>query len=53
MSKAIASLVSLGLENQEERKQQFFQRLRKNLSDDDPWQQDRLVDEFRALILGR
>ncbi len=40
MSKAIAALVRLGLENQ-------------NLAKDDPKQEDRLVDEFRALILGR
>jgi hypothetical protein len=53
MSKAIAALVRLGLENQESRKQEFFKRLKKNLADDDPAQQDRVVDEFRALILGR
>ena len=52
MSKAIAALVRLGLENQESRKREFFKRLKENLSSDDP-DQDRLVDEFRALILGR
>src|SRR5438093_8519235 len=53
MSKAIAALVRLGLENQEQRKREFFKRLKENLADDDPKQEDRLVDEFRALILGR
>ena len=53
MSKAIAALVRFGLENQESRKREFFRRLKENLADDDPKQQDRLVDEFRALMLGR
>ena len=53
MSKAIAALVRLGLENQENRKREFFTKLKSNLANDDPDQQDRLVDEFRALILGR
>lgn len=53
MSKAIATLVRLGLESQADRKRAFFSKLKKNLSNDDPKQQDRLVDEFRALILGR
>ena|ERR1700752_1977161 len=53
MSKAIAALVRLGLENQENRKREFFKKLRENLASDDPKQEDRLVDEFRALILGR
>src|SRR5438552_2314117 len=53
MSKAIATLVRLGLESQADRKREFFQRLRENLANDDPKGQDRLVDEFRALILGR
>src|SRR5690349_10451288 len=53
MSKAIAALVRLGLESQENRKREFFKRLKANLSNDDPKVQDRLVDEFRALILGR
>src|SRR6202165_1774267 len=52
MSKAIAALVRLGLESQENRKREFFKRLKENLADDDPKQQDRLVDEFRTLILG-
>ena len=51
--KAIAALVRLGLENQESRKREFFSRLRENLANDDPELQDRLVDEFRALIHGR
>lgn len=53
MSKAIAALVRLGLESQENRKREFFKRLKDNLAKDDPHQQDRLVDEFRTLILGR
>jgi hypothetical protein len=53
MSKAISSLVRLGLESQESRKRDFFKRLKQNLANDDPSQQDRVVDEFRALILGR
>jgi hypothetical protein len=53
MSKAIAGLVRLGLESQENRKREFFKKLKENLAEDDPNQQDRLVDEFRTLILGR
>jgi hypothetical protein len=53
MSKAIAALVRLGLENQESRKREFFRKLKQNLGDEDPSQQDRWVDEFRTLILGR
>lgn len=53
MSKAIAALVRLGLESQENRKREFFKRLKENLANDDPNHQDRLVDEFRTLILGR
>jgi hypothetical protein len=51
--KAISSVVRLGLESQENRKREFFRRLKENLADDDPNQQDLLVDEFRTLILGR
>jgi hypothetical protein len=53
MSKAISTLVRLGLEGQRIRKQEFFKRLKANLDNDDPNDQDRLVDEFRDLILGR
>ena len=53
MSKAIAALVRLGLENQANRKREFFKRLRANLAEDDPQEQERMVDEFRTLILGR
>lgn len=53
MSKAIAALVRLGLESQEARKREFFRKLKDNLANDDPNQQDRLVNDFRALILGR
>src|SRR5882757_10225596 len=51
MTKAIATLVRLGLEGQESRKREFFRKLKSNLASDDPSQQDQLVDEFRALIL--
>ena len=53
MSKAIAALVRLGLESQANRKREFFKRLKENRATDDPKEQDRMVDEFRALILGR
>jgi hypothetical protein len=53
MSKAIAALVRLGLESQANRKREFFKRLKENLAEDDPKEQDRMVDEFRTLILGR
>jgi hypothetical protein len=53
VSKAIAGLVRLGLESQANRKREFFSRLKENLATDDPKEQDRMVDEFRALILGR
>ena len=53
MSKALAALVRLGLEGQEMRKREFFKKLKANLTDDDPARQDEMVDEFRALILGR
>ena len=53
MSKAIAALVRLGLQSQEDRKREFFKKLKENLGNDDPSDQDRLVDEFRTLILGR
>jgi hypothetical protein len=53
MSKAIAALVRLGLESHANRKREFFKRLKENLAKDDPRQQDRMVDEFRTLILGR
>src|ERR1035438_5645452 len=52
MSKAIAALVRLGLDGHEARKREFFGKLKDNLANDDPGQQDRLVDEFRTLILG-
>ena len=53
MSKAIAALVRLGLESYANRKHEFFKRLKENLAEDDPNEQDRVVDEFRTLILGR
>jgi hypothetical protein len=53
MSKAVAALVRLGLESQANRKREFFKRLKENLAKDDPNDQDRMVDEFRTLTLGR
>lgn len=53
MSKAIAALVRIGLEGQEVRKREFFKKLKANLESVDPSREDELVDEFRALILGR
>jgi len=53
VSKAVAALVRLGLESQETRKREFFRKLRKNLSNNDPKLEDQMVDEFRSLILGR
>jgi len=53
MRKAIAALVRIGLQSQEDRKRDFFKRLKENLAHDDPDQEDRMVDEFRTLILGR
>ena len=38
VSKAIAALVRLGLASQEDRKREFFKRLRENLADGDPKQ---------------
>ena len=38
----------LGLKSRENRKHEFFKRLRQNLAIDDPKQQDRLVNEFRT-----
>jgi len=52
-SKAIASLVRLGIDSQAQRKQEFFKKLRENLAADDAKSQDRLVDEFWDLIMGR
>jgi hypothetical protein len=43
----------VGLESHANRKREFFKRLKENLAEDDPRQQDRMVDEFRTLILGR
>ncbi len=53
MSKAIAALVRLGLQGQESRKREFYKKLKENLGNDDPSQQDQLIDDFRDLILGR
>jgi len=53
MSKAIATLVRFGLESLESRKQEFINKMKANLASNDPEKEDQLVDEFRALILGR
>jgi len=53
VSKAIAALVRLGLESQENRRRDLFWKLKESLANDDPMEQDRLVDVFRRLILGR
>ena len=53
MSKAIAALVRMGLEGQQHRKREFFEKLRANLANEDPNREDQLIDEFRSLILGR
>lgn len=52
MSKAIAALVRIGLEGQEQRKREFFKKLKSNLASADPSREDELLDEFRSLILG-
>lgn len=52
MSKAIATLVRVGVEAQQQRKRDFFSKLRANLANDDPKRQDRMIDEFRNIILG-
>ena len=53
MSKAIAALVRFGLESQESRKKEFIKKMKANLASNDPEKEDQMVDEFRALILGR
>jgi hypothetical protein len=45
-------LNSRELQSQVKEKAEFFVRLRENLTNVDPGEEDRLVDEFRALILG-
>ena len=46
-------LNSWGKPDEENRKRKFFKRLKANLAQDDPHRQDRLINEFRTLILGR
>lgn len=53
VSKAIAALVRFGIESQPLPKRVFLRKLRANLANRDPRQQDRMVDEFRSLILGQ
>ena len=38
---------------QANRKREFFKELKKNLANDDPKGQDRMVDQFRSLIVDR
>jgi hypothetical protein len=45
--------MTMNPEEGEERRREFFKRLKENLADDDPAHQDRVVDEFRALILAQ
>lgn len=52
MIKAIAALVRIGLEGQEQRKREFLKKLKANLATADTNREDELVDEFRSLILG-
>jgi hypothetical protein len=52
LSGAIASLIDAGLE-EHARKQQFLSRLDKNLANTNRADEDRMVDEFRSLILGQ
>ncbi len=52
MGKAIAALVSAGLEEQS-RKRKFLVKMSRNLADTDPANESRMVDEFRSLILGQ
>ena len=42
----------IGLDAQAARKREFFERLKENRAAENPKEQDRLVDEFSALILG-
>ena len=50
MSKAIAARKAL--EAQENRKREFFKRLKQNLAIVDPKRRDCLAKEFKALIIG-
>src|SRR5260370_39692867 len=49
ISKAIAALVRLGLESQQNRKREFFRGLKANLANEDPNQKHRPVEGFRTL----
>ncbi len=58
MSKAIAALVRLGLDTQDERKREFFKKLKANLERDDPAEHakiewDRLPKEKWAHLRDR
>ena len=48
----LAPHVASKVEGQEQRKQEFFRKLKQNLAGDYPKQQDCMVEEFRTLILG-
>lgn len=53
MSKALSTLVRLGLEGQDQRKREFLKKLKANLNNDDSASAEQVIDEFRDLILGR
>jgi len=46
-------MVRPGMEGPANRKRDFFKKLKENLANDAPKDSDRMVDEFRGLILGR
>ncbi len=52
MNKATAVRLVRGLKSRENRKHEFFRRLKQNLAADNPKQQNRIVKEFRTLIIG-
>jgi hypothetical protein len=51
MSKEKAVRVAQSLQSRENRKREFFKRLKQNLAVNDPKQQTRVVNEFRTLII--
>lgn len=44
--------VGTGIEDQEQRKREFFKKLNENLACSDAGKEDLLVDGFRSLMLG-
>ena len=47
------NVVGLLLVRSESRKREFFEKLKANLANENPIQEDRMIDEFRSLILRR